>query len=149
MNHPGKCVDVPARVLKYAQKTGRDADAYMLFMVIAADTDEAAFAKWDSYEQGADQAALAHLLGHAAQDTNTKATFMAAAVQRNSSPVNFNTGTIFGSHQTCARLLEVAVLPGVAGIMLCFDDFIAGMDAFADRIQPLMACRANRSARVA
>lgn len=123
----------------------------MLFMVVAADTDEAAFEKWDRYERGADKAALEHLLGHAAHDVNTEATSMAAAVQRNPSPINFNMGTIVGSHATCARLLdEVATMPGVAGIMMCFDDFLDGMERFATGIQPLMECRRGRvSASVA
>lgn len=150
VNDPQKCADVPARVLKHAQATGRDVGAYMLYMVISAETDEAAMAKWDSYERGADRAALQHLLGHAAQDVNTEATSMAAAVQRNPSPINFNMGTIVGSYATCARLLdEVAAMPGVAGIMLCFDDFIVGMDAYAEKIQPLMRCRQDRLAEAA
>jgi pyrimidine oxygenase len=125
VNEPTKSASVPARVLEHAKKTGRDVGAYMLFMVISDETDAAAMAKWDSYEKGADRAALAHLLGHAAQDVNTEANSMAAAVQRNPSPINFNMGTIVGSYASCARMLdEVAAMPGVAGIMLCFDDFI-------------------------
>ncbi|MCX7370872.1 MAG: pyrimidine utilization protein A [Alphaproteobacteria bacterium] len=145
VNDPQKCASVPARVLKHAEKTGRNVGAYMLYMVISAETDAEAMAKWDSYEKGADRAALTHLLGQAAQDVNTEATSMAAAVQRNPSPINFNMGTIVGSYATCARLLdEVAAMPGVAGIMLCFDDFIGGMDAVGQKIQPLMQCRQDR-----
>ncbi len=147
VNEPTKSKDVPARMLEHAKATGRDVGAYMLFMVISADTDAEALAKWDSYERGADREALAHLLGHAANDVNTEANSMAAAVQRNPSPINFNMGTIVGSHASCARMLdEVAAMPGVAGIMLCFDDFIAGMDAFGTKIQPLMRCRQDRLA---
>jgi pyrimidine oxygenase len=70
---------------------------------------------------------------------------MAAVVQRNPSPINFNMGTIVGSHASCARMLdEVAAMPGVSGIMLCFDDFIKGMDDFGQKIQPLMKCRQDR-----
>jgi pyrimidine oxygenase len=32
----------------------------------------------------------------------------------------------------------------VKGIMLTFDDFLLGMDAFGQRIQPLMRCRSDR-----
>ena len=39
---------------------------------------------------------------------------------------------------------EVALLPGVKGIMLSFDDFIEGMDNFGKHIQPLMHCRQHR-----
>jgi pyrimidine oxygenase len=53
-------------------------------------------------------------------------------------------GSIVGSYATAARLLdEVASLPGAKGIMLTFDDFLDGLDMFGQRIQPLMACRAD------
>ena len=145
VNEPTKSASVPARVLEAGKKTGRDVGAYMLFMVIAAETDEAALARWDSYGKGADRAALQHLLGHAAHDVGTEETSMAAVVQRNPSPINFNMGTIVGSPASCARMLdEVAAMPGVAGIMLCFDDFLGGMDMFGTQIQPLMRCRKDR-----
>ena len=44
---------------------------------------------------------------------------------------------------------EAATVPGMKGIMLVFDDFIAGIDAFGQRIQPLMASRADAAQRVA
>jgi pyrimidine oxygenase len=145
VNEPTKAASVPARVLEHAKKTGRDVGAYMLYMVICADTDQEALAKWDSYEKGADRKALEHLLGHAANDVNTEGTSMVSAIKRNPSPINFNMGTIVGSPASCARMLdEVASMPGVKGIMLCFDDFIKGMDDFGTKIQPLMKCRQER-----
>jgi pyrimidine oxygenase len=36
---------------------------------------------------------------------------------------------------------QVASMPGVKGIMLTFDDFLIGMDAYGTHIQPLMKCR--------
>jgi pyrimidine oxygenase len=61
------------------------------------------------------------------------------------SAVNFNMGTIVGSYATCAAMLdELATVRGIKGIMLTFDDFLIGMDQFGQRIQPLMACRADR-----
>jgi pyrimidine oxygenase len=33
--------------------------------------------------------------------------------------------------------------------MLCFDDFIVGMDNFGQKIQPLMQCRKDRLALAA
>ena len=41
---------------------------------------------------------------------------------------------------------ELAAVPGIAGIMLTFDDFLAGMDQFGTRIQPLMASRSHVAA---
>lgn len=144
VNEPKKAASVPARMLDHAQKAGRDVGSYMLYMIIADETDAAALAKWDLYNAGADREALAHLLGHAAADTAPSATSMASAIQRSPSPINFNMGTLVGSYANVARMLdEVATMPGVKGIMLTFDDFLKGMDDFGEKIQPLMACRSH------
>jgi pyrimidine oxygenase len=142
VNEPKRAAEVPARMLEHARRAGRDAGSYMLYMVIADESDAAAMAKWDLYNAGADRDALAHLLGKAAEDTAPSETSMAAAIQRSPSPINFNMGTLVGSYGTVARMLdEVAEMPGVKGIMLTFDDFLRGMDMFGERIQPLMRCR--------
>jgi pyrimidine oxygenase len=142
VNEPFRAASVPARMLAHAKETGRDVGSYMLYMVIADETDAAAMAKWDLYNQGADKEALAHLLGKAAEDTATQSTSMAAAIQRSPSPINFNMGTLVGSYAHVAKMLdEVATMPGVKGIMLTFDDFITGMENFGTRIQPQMRCR--------
>lgn len=68
------------------------------------------------------------------------------------SAVNLNIGLIVGSHATCARLLdEVATIPGLAGVLLTFDEFVSGTEIFGERIQPLMQCRRSviSAARVA
>lgn len=145
VNEPTKAAAVPARVLAAGQKTGREIGAYMLYMIIAEETDEEAWAKWKLYVEGADKEALAYLHGKAAEDTTASDTSMAAAVLRSPSPVNWNMGTLVGSYANVARMMdEVATMPGVKGIMLTFDDFLEGLDKFGERIQPLMACRADR-----
>ena len=146
VNEPTRAAGVPARMLEHGRRTGRDVGSYMLYMVIADETDQAAMAKWDLYNAGADKAALAHLLSKAAEDTAPSDTSMASAIQRSPSPINFNMGTLVGSYASVAAMLdEVATMPGVKGIMLTFDDFLIGMDAFGGRIQPLMRCRADRA----
>jgi pyrimidine oxygenase len=145
VNQPTLAAGVPARMLAHAERAGRDVGSYMLYMVIADETDAAAMRKWDLYNAGADKAALAHLLGKVAEDTAPSDTSMAAAIQRSPSPINFNMGTLVGSYAAVAAMLdEVATMPGVKGIMLTFDDFLAGMDAFGEHIQPLLRCRARR-----
>ena len=58
--------------------------------------------------------------------------------------VNFNMGTLVGSYETVAKMLdEVAEIEGIKGIMLTFDDFVEGIENFGTRIQPLMKTRAN------
>ena len=56
--------------------------------------------------------------------------------------INFNMGTLVGSYASIASMLdEAAEVPGTTGVMLCFDDFVAGMEAFGTRIQPRMRSR--------
>jgi pyrimidine oxygenase len=56
--------------------------------------------------------------------------------------VNFNMGTLVGSYAQVAEMLDaVATVPDLAGVMLTFDDFIAGVEQFGQRIQPLMKSR--------
>jgi pyrimidine oxygenase len=142
LNTPTKGAGVPARMAAHAAQAGRDVGSYMLYMIIADETDAAAMAKWDRYNEGADQDALAHLLGKAAEDTAPSATSMAATIQRSASPINFSMGTLVGSYAHVAAMLdEAATMPGVKGIMLTFDDFLVGIDNFGTRIQPLMRCR--------
>jgi pyrimidine oxygenase len=37
----------------------------------------------------------------------------------------------------------VASVPGAEGVLLTFDDFLAGIETFGERIQPLMTCRSH------
>jgi pyrimidine oxygenase len=137
------------QLLAAAAKTGRDVGAYVLFMVIADETDEAAMAKWLRYKEAVDVDALAWMAGQAEADKTASAGSTAKTIKLPEGAVNFNMGTIVGSYATCARLLdEAAAVPGTKGLMLTFDDFLIGMDQFGQRIQPLMACRAAQ-ARVA
>jgi pyrimidine oxygenase len=58
------------------------------------------------------------------------------------SAVNLNMGTFVGSYSNVARMLdEITTVPGTAGALLTFDDFIKGMRDFGERIQPLMKTR--------
>ena len=80
----------------------------------------------------------------AAADTKADASSTAKSIANPVSAVNFNMGTLVGSFATVAGLLdELATVPGIAGIMLTFDDFLAGMDQFGTRIQPSMASRSH------
>jgi pyrimidine oxygenase len=58
------------------------------------------------------------------------------------SPVNINMGTIVGSFENVAKMLdEIGEIDGTEGILLTFDDFIQGVENFGQKIQPLMKCR--------
>jgi pyrimidine oxygenase len=133
-----------------AAETGRDVGNYVLLMVIADETDEAAMAKWKHYNEGADLAAMGWLAGQANADTNAAAGSTARQMSAPTGAVNFNMGTLVGSYASVARMLdECAAVPATKGIMLVFDDFLIGMEQFGQRIQPLMKSRRGRLKAVA
>ena len=142
VNTPTKFAPSVGRLVAAAERTGRDVGAYALFMVIADATDAAAHAKWELYKEGKDMTALAWMGVQASADDKADSSSTARSIANPVSAVNFNMGTLVGSYATVAALLdEIATVPGVKGVMLTFDDFIAGMDAFGEHIQPLMQSR--------
>ena len=142
-NTPTAFAPVNARIEAAKAKTGRDVASYILFMIIADETDEKAMAKWQLYRDGADQEALQWLTNQAAPNaaagtSNTNTTQLAAP----ESAVNLNMGTLVGSYENVAKMLdEVAGVQGTAGVLLVFDDFVKGVEAFGQKIQPRMASR--------
>ena len=96
----------------------------------------------------ADQEALAWLTNQAAPNaqggtSNTNTTQLAAP----ESAVNLNMGTLVGSYESVARMLdEVAGVPDTKGVLLVFDDFVQGVEAFGTKIQPKMKSRAGVNA---
>lgn len=142
LNTPIAYAEINDRLKVHTDQTGRDVQTYVLFMVIAAETDQHAMAKWESYNQGADLEAINWLMNQGGKDqtsgTDTNIRQMASSV----SPVNINMGTIVGSYENVAKMLdEISTIQGTEGILLTFDDFIQGVEDFGQRIQPLMTCR--------
>ncbi|MGP4048383.1 pyrimidine utilization protein A [Streptomyces sp. 2A115] len=147
VNTPLALSDSTATLVDEARKTGRDVGALSLFMVIADETDEAAQAKWKDYHDNADLAALAYMAGETATDTTSDDSSTARTISLPEGAVNFNMGTLVGSYETVAKMLdEVAEVAGTKGIMLVFDDFLEGIENFGTRVQPLMKSRSGGSA---
>ncbi|WP_428672477.1 pyrimidine utilization protein A [Reyranella sp.] len=142
LNTPTACSDIVGRMQLAAAKTGRKVSSYCLFMVITGETDQEAMAKYETYKAGADLEALAWMVTQATAD---KASGTHSGVHQAIIPdsmVNLNMGLLIGSHKTVAQLLdEVATIPGLAGVLLTFDEFISGTEIFGEHIQPLMNCR--------
>ncbi len=78
VNTPTAFAPTVARLEEAKARTGRDVSSYVLFMVIADETDAAAQAKWEHYKAGADEEAIAWLGVQGAADTNPAATPMSA-----------------------------------------------------------------------
>ena len=141
-NTPTAFASVNKRLEAAAEKTGRDVASFILFMVIADETDEKAMAKWQLYRDGADQEALAWLTQQAAPNAKAGATTNTTQLAAPESAVNLNMGTLVGSYESIARMLdEVAAVPGTGGVLLTFDDFVQGVEDFGTKIQPLMKSR--------
>ncbi|MBX7271690.1 MULTISPECIES: pyrimidine utilization protein A [Stutzerimonas stutzeri subgroup] len=143
----GKGVNTPTAFAPAAERlqaacanTGRHVTSCVLFMVIADETDEAARAKWEHYKAGADEEAIAWLGEQGAADKGADSNIRQMADP--TSAVNINMGTLVGSYANVARMLdEIATVPGMQGVMLTFDDFLEGVEAFGQKIQPLMQSR--------
>jgi pyrimidine oxygenase len=113
-------------------------------MVIAAETDEEAFAKWQSYNDGADMEAINWLMNQGGKDTTSGTDTNIRQMASSVSPVNINMGTLVGSYEKVAAMLdEIGEIKGTEGILLTFDDFVQGVEDFGQKIQPLMQCRQN------
>ncbi|KAL3427340.1 methanesulfonate monooxygenase [Phlyctema vagabunda] len=131
-------------LVEAAKITGRDVGAMVLFMIIAYETDDEAWAKWDWYSEGVDLDATSWVAGQASKDVKADSKATATRISRSDNPVNLNGGALIGSFEKVAGLLdEAASIAGTKGIMLIFDDFLIGLDNFGKRIQPLMKCRSH------
>jgi pyrimidine oxygenase len=144
----GKGVNTPKafafnndRLARALETTGRAVQVFVLVMIIADETDEAAMAKWQAYNDGVDLDAIAWLADQGAKDTvNTDTNVRQLAAPEGA--VNINMGTLVGSYASVARMLdEMAEVPNTGGVLLTFDDFIEGVEKFGTRIQPLMTSR--------
>ena len=142
VNTPAALAPAVARTEAAARAAGRKVGVYALFMIIAGDTESEARARWESYKEGKDEAALAWLTDQAAADKSSGGDTNVRQLADPTSAVNLNMGTLVGSYAQVASMLdELAAVPGLGGVLLCFDDFIAGTEAFGNHIQPLMQCR--------
>ncbi|KAI1376728.1 pyrimidine utilization protein A [Hypoxylon crocopeplum] len=145
INTPTAFAQATSRLVGAAAKMGREVGSYVLFTVIADETDEAAQAKWKLYNDGADVDALAWMKTQSSKDTKADAHSTAKSLGLPEGAVNLNMGTLVGSFESIARMLdEVASVPGTKGIMITFDDFLEGVENFGQKIQPLMKSRQGR-----
>jgi len=150
VNEPTRFAPSVARLVEANAKSGRDCRALVLMMVIADETDEAALAKWEHYKAGIDHEALDYRDAQAGDDPNKDPFAQPNRHKILAQRLPTNQGVLVGSYASVARMLDqVALVPGVAGAMLTFDDFVIGMEQFGTRIQPLMASRNQINNRAA
>ncbi|WP_119422176.1 pyrimidine utilization protein A [Desertibaculum subflavum] len=142
INTPTAFAPVVERMREAAAAAGREVPVYVLLMVIADETDEAALAKWELYKAGADREALGWMTQQIAADTRPAANTNVGQIAAPEGAVNLNMGTLVGSYASVAAMLDrIAAMPGVGGVLLTFDEFVQGVTDFGERIQPLMQSR--------
>jgi pyrimidine oxygenase len=150
LNTPTAFAPVVEKLAEARAKTGRHVTCYALFMIIADETDAAAMATWEHYRAGADAEAIAWLGLQGAADTKSGGDTNVRQLADPASAVNLNMGTLVGSYATVAAMLDdIMTIDGVEGVLLVFDDFLKGLDAFGTRIQPLMRTRRHVAAPLA
>ena len=141
-NTPTACAITVELLQKASASSGRTVATYGLFMIIAGETDAEAKAKWDLYKSGADHEALRWLTQQSSADTKSGADTNVRHMSSEVSNVNLNIGLLCGSYDSVARMMdELATVPGLAGVLLTFDEFVSGTEIFGQRIQPLMKSR--------
>ncbi|MCE0763535.1 pyrimidine utilization protein A [Pseudonocardia kujensis] len=148
-NDPMSPAGQVAALRSAAERSGRDVGAYALVMVIAAETDDEAWARWRHYEEGVDVEALTWLTSQSSLDQIHKVANGSSVDLMNraaaTKAVNQGLGALIGSYENVAGMLDqLAAVEGISGIMLVFDDFIRGLGDFGERIQPLLDCRKDR-----
>lgn len=143
INTPTAYASATTRLVEAAAQTGRDVGSYVLFMIIAEETDEEAEAKWKLYNEGADREALAWMKDQGSKDTKADANATVSKLAEGA--VNMSMGTLIGSFAKVAGMLdEAASVEGTKGIMLTFDDFVEGLEKFGTKVQPLMKSREGK-----
>lgn len=129
------------RTKRFAAEAGRDIGTYSLFTIVADETEAAARAYFDRIIEGGDVDALANLMRAAGNDPSASG---AAGKLRQQAFMGFP--TIVGSYEQVAEMLDaVSIDAGVAGAMLTWPDFVDGVAAFSERVQPLMESRRHSS----
>jgi len=137
--------DIVRRVGEAGRKYGRDVSALQLLTIVADRTDDLAWQKWQYYCEGTDLVADRWIGGQASQDTSSGDQSTKGVMTREMPAVVPNRMLqLVGSYENVARMLDtVAATPGSGGLMLVFDDYIAGIEQFGEHIQPLMKSRAH------
>jgi pyrimidine oxygenase len=143
----GNIGDIDADIRKFREITstlqatakplGRDVGTIALFNIIAAETDADAQKRFEHIVAGADEKAIARLVGQAELD---KSEGMSASLKRKS--MFMGLPTLVGSPATIAKYLDrIYDEAKVAACMFAFPDFVKDLDGFGAQILPKLQSR--------
>lgn len=134
-------------MLEEAEMIGRTVGTYALFTIIAAETDEEAYAKTQHIIDGQDVEALKNVVGSASMDPQTGGTsehfvkgLTAPAEEGNLTFMSFP--VIHGSYESVAE--QIATMQrdtDVAGVLMTFVDYVPDIKVFGERVLPLIKAK--------
>jgi len=131
---------ITTKLQTHAAEAGRECGTIALFNVFAADTDAEAHKRFEHIVAGADEGAIANIVGQAELD---KSEGMSESLKRKT--MFMGLPTLVGSYETVAKYLDrVYDEAGVEACMFAFPDFIGDLDNFRDHILPKLASRQGR-----
>lgn len=143
VNDPDSCAVPVRRLAEAALRHGRAVKALLWVTVVTDATDAGAAAKWADYTRGIDLVAIGNRVGEAAADAANTDRASTAFQHRGAEVAPVRGCKFVGSHASVAAMLDrLAAIPGLAGVMLAFDDYRAGIEEFGERVMPLMRARA-------
>jgi pyrimidine oxygenase len=120
--------EASARARALAAQLGKPIRTYCMMTVIAADTDEQAEAKAQTYRQGLDEGAVLGML----ESYGVAGNAMTARAQG-----AFMTQTVVGSPATCAAKIEAFLRAcDIDGLMFIYDDYPRGLRVTGREILP-------------
>ena len=136
-----KFKDITSNLQATAQPLGRSVGTIALFNIIAGDTDADAQKRFEHIVAGADEKAIARLVGQAELD---KSDGMSASLKRKS--MFMGLPTLVGSPATIAKYLDrIYDEAKVAACMFAFPDFVKDLDDFGRDILPKLQSRRARA----
>lgn len=129
-----------------AQAQNRKVGTLAYIIVVARDTDAEAEAEVQRLTENADMAAIKNLLESASLDPNKGGTSerMLAGIKQSARDGNlaFNSApVVYGSHETVAAEIDTLAGMGLEGALLVFPDYVPDLQAFGDKVMPLLKCR--------
>jgi pyrimidine oxygenase len=128
---------ITTRLQGHATKLKRDVGTIALFNVFAAETDDDAHKRFEHIVEGADEVAIANLIGQAELD---KSDGMSESLKRKS--MFMGLPTLVGSYSTVANYLDrIYDEAGVDACMFAFPDFDHDIDTFGEYILPKLESR--------
>jgi len=128
---------ITSKLQDHAGKLGRNVGTIALFNVFAAETDAEAEKRFEHIVAGADEVAIANLVGQAELD---KSEGMSESLKRKS--MFMGLPTLVGSYRKVAAYLDrIYDEAKVAACMFAFPDFEHDIDTFGEHILPRLESR--------